>query len=67
MSPSFVNIRAVIKKVLRAQGTSINQQIEERPGRFELPSNIGFQVAAYLKTNPDSRWTDAINALVTRL
>jgi len=35
--------------------------------RVELPTYIGFQVAAYLKTNPNSRWTDAIDALATRL
>ena len=60
-------IRAEVEaEVLDSQEPWITQQIEERLGRVELPTNIGFQVAAYLKTNSHSRWTDAIDALATR-
>jgi hypothetical protein len=57
----------VEEEVLRAQEAWIDQQIDERLGSVELPSNIGFQVAAYLKTHRSDRWTRAIDAIVIRV
>jgi hypothetical protein len=59
--------RQVQEEVLRSQEAWMDEQIDERLDRVELPTNLGYQVAAYLKKNPDSRWTDAIDALATRL